>query len=66
MFYCDAHCGMVSCRMTESGLDLPTQFRLCFATDDNNKVADYLTFYSDDYATNTSYRPVLVITYSVP
>ncbi len=44
-----------------------TQFRLRFAADDNNnKVADYLSFYSGDYSTNTSYRPGLAIKYSVP
>jgi hypothetical protein len=44
-----------------------TQLRLRFATDDNNnKVTDYLSFYTGNYSTNTSYRPVLVITYSVP
>ncbi len=44
----------------------PTQFRLRFATDDNNNhVADYLMFYSGNYAT-TSYRPLLIVTFNVP
>jgi hypothetical protein len=44
-----------------------TQFRLRFATDDNNNlVADYLMFYSGNYTTTPSYRPVLVIKYHLP
>ncbi len=44
-----------------------TQFRLRFATDDNNnRTADYLSFYTGDYSTNTAYRPTLVIKYTVP
>ena len=43
-----------------------TQFRLAFATDDNNNhVADYLKFYSGNYTTASS-RPKLVIKYKLP
>ena len=43
-----------------------TQFRLRFATDDNdNNSADYMKFFSGDYAT-ASARPTLVIQYYVP
>jgi predicted extracellular nuclease len=43
-----------------------TQFRLRFATDDNNNnVADYMRFFSGDY-TNVNLRPTLVIEYYVP
>lgn len=43
-----------------------TQFRLRFATDDNNNnIADYMKFFSGDYAT-ASARPTLVIEYYVP
>jgi predicted outer membrane repeat protein len=43
-----------------------TQFRLRFATDDNNNhVADYLTFYSGNYGTASS-RPQLVVAYYLP
>jgi hypothetical protein len=43
-----------------------TQIRLRFATDDNNnKVADFLSFFTSETAT-TSNRPVLVIKYTVP
>ena len=43
-----------------------TQFRLRFATDDNNNhVADYLLFYSGNFSTSTN-RPTLVIKYSLP
>jgi hypothetical protein len=44
-----------------------TQFRLRFSQDDNNdQVADYLTFFSGDYTTTPAFRPILIITYSVP
>ncbi len=44
-----------------------TQFRLRFATDDNNNlIADYLNFYSGNYSTNASYRPKLIVNYTVP
>jgi hypothetical protein len=44
-----------------------TQFRLSFAKDDNNNaVADYLTFYSGDFTTTPGNRPVLIITYYLP
>jgi uncharacterized delta-60 repeat protein len=43
-----------------------TQFRLRFATDDDNDaVADYIRFFSGDYATATA-RPTLVIEYYLP
>jgi hypothetical protein len=43
-----------------------TQFRLRFATDDNNnRVANYLIFYSGNAGT-AGYRPMLVITFYVP
>jgi hypothetical protein len=43
-----------------------TQFRLRFATDDNNDGgADYIRFYSGNDAT-VSYRPTLVVEYYVP
>lgn len=43
-----------------------TQIRLRFATDDNNnRVADYLSFYAGEAGT-TCNRPVLVATYSLP
>lgn len=43
-----------------------TQFRLNFQIDDNdNAAADYLKFYSGNYAT-LSYRPQLVVEYYVP
>jgi len=43
-----------------------TQFRLRFFTDDNNDgSADYMKFYSGNYATASS-RPTLVIEYYVP
>ena len=43
-----------------------TQFRLYFATDDNNdNAADYMKFFSGDYA-NTNVRPTLIIEYYVP
>ncbi len=43
-----------------------TQFRLRFATDDNNDdSADFVTYYSGDYSVG-GLRPVLVIEYSVP
>jgi len=43
-----------------------TQFRLRFARDDNDdRGADYLKFFSGNYAT-TAYRPQLVIEYYVP
>ena len=42
----------------------PTQFRLYFATDDNNnRRADYMKFSSGNSTTN---RPQLVITYTLP
>ncbi len=46
-----------------------TQFRLRFSGDDNNnRIADYLTFYSGNSVPTTTYnyRPALVIKYSVP
>jgi len=44
-----------------------TQFRLRFATEDNqNSVADALKFYSGNYAIIPSYQPRLVIKYTVP
>ena len=44
-----------------------TQMRLRFALDDNNNlVADYLTFYSGDFSTTPANRPVLVIKYHLP
>jgi VCBS repeat-containing protein/predicted outer membrane repeat protein len=43
-----------------------TQFRLRFTKDDNDDLnADYLKFYSGNYS-NSSYRPVLLIEYTVP
>ena len=43
-----------------------TQFRLRFAKDDNDDMsADYLKFYSGNYAT-AAYRPILIIKYYVP
>jgi hypothetical protein len=43
-----------------------TQFRLRFATDDNNdNGADYMKFYSGNYATATN-RPALIIEYYIP
>ncbi len=43
-----------------------TQFRLRFVTDDNNDGgADYVVFYAGDSA-NISYRPTLIIEYTVP
>jgi hypothetical protein len=43
-----------------------TQFRLRFATDDNNNsIADFMQFFSGDYAT-VSDRPTLIIEYYVP
>ncbi len=44
-----------------------TQLRLRFGVDDNNnRIADYLAFFSGDYMTTPSSRPTLVITYTVP
>lgn len=44
-----------------------TQFRLRFATDDNNNLtSDYLGFYTGNYNANSSYRPTMVIKYTVP
>jgi hypothetical protein len=44
-----------------------TQFRLRFATDDNNNfVADFLRLYSGDFTTTPAYRPILVVNYYVP
>ena len=44
-----------------------TQFRLRFATDDNNNfTADFLKFYSGDFTTTLGYRPALVIVYTLP
>jgi hypothetical protein len=43
-----------------------TQFRLSFARDDNdNNAADYMKFFSGNYA-NASAKPMLVIEYYVP
>jgi hypothetical protein len=43
-----------------------TQLRLRFSTDDNNNhVADYLSFYTGDTSTTGS-RPMLIIRYTVP
>ena len=43
-----------------------TQFRLRFSKDDNNnRVANFVKFYSGNYA-DPSYRPTLIITYTVP
>ena len=43
-----------------------TQFRLRFLTDDNNdNAADYMKFFSGNYAT-ASARPTLIIEYYVP
>lgn len=43
-----------------------TQFRLRFATDDNdNNIADYMKFFSGDYASAAS-RPTLIIEYYAP
>ena len=45
----------------------PTQFRLRFAKDDNdNRVADFLKFYSGNFTTTGRYRPRLIITYRLP
>ncbi len=45
----------------------PTQLRLRFAKDDNNNLAaDYLRFYSGDFTTDATYRPVLIVTYYAP
>jgi predicted outer membrane repeat protein len=41
-----------------------TQFRLRFSSDIYNGAADYLAFYSGDYTTNTSYRPLLIVYYN--
>ncbi len=41
-----------------------TQFRLRFTTDAYNNAADYLAFYSGNYATNQSFRPKLVVYYN--
>jgi hypothetical protein len=45
-----------------------TQFRLRFVTDDNNNAApDFVAFYSGNYVPTTAdYRPLLIITYSLP
>ncbi len=44
-----------------------TQFRLRFAKATNsNSLADYLVFFSGDYATTPSLRPTLVIRFNVP
>ncbi len=44
-----------------------TQFRLRFVKDDNNNgVADYLRFYSGDFAITPSYRPALIVQYYLP
>jgi hypothetical protein len=44
----------------------PTQFRLRFVTDDDDDIgADYMSFFSGNYAT-VSARPTLIITYYVP
>jgi hypothetical protein len=43
-----------------------TQFRLRFATDDNNnRAADYMRFFSGNYGT-VSDRPTLIVEYYVP
>ncbi len=43
-----------------------TQLRLRFKLDDNNDaIANYISFFSGDYATSSA-RPTLVITYYVP
>jgi hypothetical protein len=43
-----------------------TQFRLRFATDDNNdNAADYMKFFSGNYGT-VSDRPTLIVEYYVP
>ena len=43
-----------------------TQFRLRFATDDNNNnAADYMKFFSGNYA-SASARPTLIIEYYMP
>ena len=48
---------------TNGGL---TQLRLRFKLDDNNNaIANFISFYSGNYAT-TAYRPTLTITYRLP
>lgn len=44
-----------------------TQFRLLFAVDDNNNgVADFVSFYSSDISVDTTNRPTLIIEYHLP
>jgi hypothetical protein len=46
-----------------------TQFRLRFSTDDNNnRIANYLAFFSGNSVPTviSDYRPVLIVSYSVP
>ncbi len=44
----------------------PTQLRLAFKLDDNNnKKADYVSFFSGDYVTAAN-RPVLIVEYTLP
>ena len=43
-----------------------TQFRLRFAKDDNNNaIAEYMSFFSGNYSISSS-RPILIVTYYVP
>jgi len=44
-----------------------TQFRLRFAIqDNNNRAADYLKFYSGNFTSTPTYRPKLVVVYTLP
>lgn len=44
-----------------------TQFRLYFSKDDNdNRVEDYIKFYSGDTSVATANRPILIINYVLP
>jgi subtilisin family serine protease len=57
---------MTSLNFTYINLTGVTQFRLRFSKDDNNdRGADFLKFYSGNSAT-VSFRPVLIIVYTLP
>jgi hypothetical protein len=57
---------MSSLNFTYLNLTGVTQFRLRFSKDDNNdRGADFLKFYSGNAAT-ASFRPVLIVEYTVP
>jgi hypothetical protein len=58
--------GLIAAGIAYINLTGTTQFRLSFATgNNNNNTADYMQFFSGDYATSTD-RPKIVITYYVP